>query len=29
MKIKIVPHTKELRVRVGEDDPGFIRSVNR
>ena len=29
MKIKITPHTKELRIRVGEEDPGFVRSVNR
>ena len=29
MKIKITPHTKELRIRVGEEDPGFVQSVNR
>ena len=29
VKIKITPHTKELRVRVDEEDLGFVRSVNR
>ena len=29
MKIKITTHTKELWIRVGEEDPGFVRSVNR
>ena len=29
MKIKITPHTKELRVGVDEEDPGFVQSVNR
>ena len=29
MKIKITPHTKELRIGVGEVDPGFVRLVNR
>ena len=29
MKIKITPHTKGFQVRVGEEDPGFVRSVNR
>ena len=29
MKIKITPHTKELRVGVDKEDPGFVRSVNR
>ena len=29
MKIKIIPHTKGFRIRVGEEDLGFVRSVNR
>ena len=29
MKIKITPHTKGFQVRVDEDDPGFVWSVNR
>ena len=29
MKIKITTHTKELRVRVDEEDLGFVQLVNR
>ena len=29
MKIKITPHTKGFRIGVEEEDPGFVRSVNR
>ena len=29
VKIKITPHTKELRIGVDEEDLGFVRSVNR
>ena len=29
MKIKITPHTKELRIRVGGEDPGLIWLANR
>ena len=29
MKIKITPHTKGRWDRVDEEDPGFVRSVNR
>ena len=29
MKIKITPHTKELRFGVDEEDLGFVWSVNR
>ena len=29
MKIKITLHTKECRIRVGGEDPGFVQLVNR
>ena len=29
MKIKITPHTKGRQVRVDEEDPGLVQSVNR
>ena len=29
MKIKITPYTKGHRVRVDEEDLGFVRLVNR
>ena len=29
MKIKITTYTKEFQIRVGEEDPGFVQSVNR
>ena len=29
VKIKITPHTQEFWIKVEEEDPGFVRSVNR
>ena len=29
VKIKITPHTKGFRIRVGEDDPGFVWLANK